>query len=161
MSCGVGCRHGSDPCCCGSGVGRRLQLRLDPSLGTSICCMSGPRKGKKTKKKKITIMPRTSFFFFSFHKSWSNRNSIYFLGLKTVWTHGCGIECRQAWSRGFLCLVSLYWMLVVLIQLVIRDVVIAVLWLWEPWLWIIFTDCRFFLNRVLCIQGPEEACSLW
>ena len=35
---------------CGSGVGRQLQLRLDPSLGTSICCRCSPRKDKKTKK---------------------------------------------------------------------------------------------------------------
>ena len=30
VSCGVGCRRGSDPCCYGSGGGQRLQLRLDP-----------------------------------------------------------------------------------------------------------------------------------
>ena len=36
-------------CYCGCGVGQRLWLRLDPSLGTSICCESGSRKGKKRK----------------------------------------------------------------------------------------------------------------
>ena len=30
VNCGVGCRRGSDPNCCGSGVGQQLQLRLDP-----------------------------------------------------------------------------------------------------------------------------------
>ena len=30
VSCGVGHRHGSDPSCCGCGVGQWLQLRLDP-----------------------------------------------------------------------------------------------------------------------------------
>ena len=39
-----------DPCCCDCGVGRRLQLRLDPSLGTSICPRCGP---KKTKEKRL------------------------------------------------------------------------------------------------------------
>ena len=39
------------PRCCGCGVGLRLQLRFD--LGTSICCRGGPKKGKKTKKKKF------------------------------------------------------------------------------------------------------------
>ena len=36
---------------CGSGVGCQLQLRLDPQPGTSICRRSGPKNGKKTKKK--------------------------------------------------------------------------------------------------------------
>ena len=48
MSCGVGCRRGLDP--------ELLWLRCSSdstrSLGTSICCGSGPKKGKKTKKKK-------------------------------------------------------------------------------------------------------------
>ena len=30
VSCGVGCRRGSDPTLCGSGVGWQLWLRLDP-----------------------------------------------------------------------------------------------------------------------------------
>ena len=38
--------------CCGSGIGLRLQLRFDPSLGTSMWCGGRQRKGKKTKKKK-------------------------------------------------------------------------------------------------------------
>ena len=52
MSCGVGRRHGSDP--------SLLWLWRRPSatapirpLGTSICRRSCPRKGKKTKKKKL------------------------------------------------------------------------------------------------------------
>ena len=52
MSCGVGCRHGSDlwhRCDCG--VGWWLQLRFNPILGISICRGGGP---KKTKKKKCT-----------------------------------------------------------------------------------------------------------
>ena len=39
---------------CDCGVGRRLQLRFDPWPGTSICRGCGPRKGKKTGKKKKT-----------------------------------------------------------------------------------------------------------
>ena len=35
------------PHSCGCGVGQQLQLRLDPSLGTSICCMRSPKKRKK------------------------------------------------------------------------------------------------------------------
>jgi len=30
VSCGVGRRRGSDPHCCGCGVGQQLQLRFDP-----------------------------------------------------------------------------------------------------------------------------------
>ena len=50
MSCGVGRRLGSDPKLLW--LWRRPQLQSTPSLGTSICCGSSPRKGKKTKKKK-------------------------------------------------------------------------------------------------------------
>ena len=42
------------PCCCDSGVGRWLQLRFNPSLGTSICRGSGPINGKKAKKQNKT-----------------------------------------------------------------------------------------------------------
>ena len=38
------------PCCCGCGVGWQLQLRFDPSLGTSVCCRCSPKKIKKKKK---------------------------------------------------------------------------------------------------------------
>ena len=34
-------------CCHGCGIGQQLQLQLDPSLGTSICCWCGPKKKKK------------------------------------------------------------------------------------------------------------------
>ena len=37
------------PHCCGSGVDQWLQLRLDPSLRTSICCRSSSRNGKRQK----------------------------------------------------------------------------------------------------------------
>ena len=47
MSCGVGHRRGWIWRCCGCGVGQRLQLRLDPSLETSLCRGRGPRKTKK------------------------------------------------------------------------------------------------------------------
>ena len=40
------------PSCCQRGVGQRIQLQLDPSLGTSICHGCGPKKTKKKKKKK-------------------------------------------------------------------------------------------------------------
>ena len=40
------------PCCCGSGIGQRLQLHYTPRLGTSICRWSGPRKDKKKRQKK-------------------------------------------------------------------------------------------------------------
>ena len=33
--------------CCGYGIGRLLQLQLNPSLGNSLCCMCGPKKQKK------------------------------------------------------------------------------------------------------------------
>ena len=53
MSCGVGCRCGSDPTLLW------LWCRLvaaapirPPNLGTSICCGCGPKKAKKKKKKK-------------------------------------------------------------------------------------------------------------
>ena len=35
-------------CCCGSGVGWKIQLRLD--LGTSICCNCGSKKKRQEKK---------------------------------------------------------------------------------------------------------------
>ena len=40
------------PHCCGCGIGQKLWLQCDPSLGTSTCGGCGPRKEKKTKKKK-------------------------------------------------------------------------------------------------------------
>ena len=48
--------------CCGSGVGQWLQLQLDPSLGTSICRGSGPRKGKKKDQKKKKNLSLFSLF---------------------------------------------------------------------------------------------------
>ena len=39
MSCGIGCKHGSDP----------ALLWLWHSLGTSICCRHSPKKKKKKK----------------------------------------------------------------------------------------------------------------
>ena len=39
--------------CYDCGVSRWPQLDLTSSLGTSICCGCGPRKGKKTKNKKF------------------------------------------------------------------------------------------------------------
>ena len=48
------------PSCCGSGS---YSSNSTPSLGTSICRGSGPRKGKKTKKKKkanqVLSLPRS------------------------------------------------------------------------------------------------------
>jgi len=38
--------------CCGCGEAGDYGSDLTPSLGTSICCRSGPRNGKKPKKKK-------------------------------------------------------------------------------------------------------------
>ena len=49
MNCGVGCRRGSDPRCCGSGG---YSSDSTPSLGASKCRGSHPRNSKKTKKKK-------------------------------------------------------------------------------------------------------------
>ena len=53
VSCGVGCRRGSDP------ASRIAVVQAGgyssdyiPSLGSSICYGRGPRNGKKTKKKK-------------------------------------------------------------------------------------------------------------
>ena len=42
--------------CCGCGVGQKLQLRLDPSLGASICRMCGPKK--KEREKAISTVAR-------------------------------------------------------------------------------------------------------
>ena len=53
------------PSCCGCGVGRWLQLQLDPSLGTSIC---RPQKTKKKKKKKKSHQVK----FSSLTLSWSS-----------------------------------------------------------------------------------------
>ena len=39
------------PCCCSCDVGWQLQSDLISSLGTSICCRYGPKKGIKTKNK--------------------------------------------------------------------------------------------------------------
>ena len=51
MSCSVGCRHCSDLVLlwlwCRPAA---TALIGNPSLGTSICCRSGPRNSKKTKK---------------------------------------------------------------------------------------------------------------
>ena len=53
MSCHVGCRRGSDPRVAVA-VAQAGGYGSDwtPSLGTSICCRSGPRNGKKTKRQK-------------------------------------------------------------------------------------------------------------
>ena len=40
------------PHCCGSGVGRQLQLQFDLSLGASICHGCSPKKTKDKRKKK-------------------------------------------------------------------------------------------------------------
>ena len=75
MSCGVGCRRGSDPallwlwCRLGS-----YSSDWTPSLGTSICRGSGPRNSKKTKKqknktkqkKRASCFPLVSFYFILF-----------------------------------------------------------------------------------------------
>ena len=56
MSCGIGRRHGSDPTLLW--LWHRLggySSDSTPSLGTSVCCQSGPRNGKKDKKKKKEI----------------------------------------------------------------------------------------------------------
>ena len=42
------------PCCCGSGVGLPLWLRLDPQLGTSMCCGCSPKKTKAKQNKTKT-----------------------------------------------------------------------------------------------------------
>ena len=48
MSCGVVHRRGSNPSCCGCGVGRQLcSSHLPPSLGTSICHRCYPKKQNK------------------------------------------------------------------------------------------------------------------
>ena len=52
MSCGVGCRHGSDPELLGLCKSLKLQLQFAPSLRTSICCRYSPKKTKDKKKKK-------------------------------------------------------------------------------------------------------------
>ena len=42
-------------CCgCGCGAGQQLQLQFDPSLGTSICYGSGPKKQNKKQKNKTS-----------------------------------------------------------------------------------------------------------
>ena len=50
MSWGVGRIEARIWRCCGRGTGWGLQLRLDPSLGMSICCGCGPKKQKQTNK---------------------------------------------------------------------------------------------------------------
>ena len=53
---------------CGCGVGQQLQLRLDPSLGTSICCMCSPKKQQINFELKVpsAIAPAAyQFWFFS------------------------------------------------------------------------------------------------
>ena len=40
------------PHCYDSGIGQRLQFRLDSGLGTSMCHRSGPKRQKDKKKKK-------------------------------------------------------------------------------------------------------------
>ena len=37
--------------CCGCGVGWKLELQFDPSLGTSICHRCSPKKQKEKRKK--------------------------------------------------------------------------------------------------------------
>ena len=44
--------------CCGCGVGRQLQLRFDPKLGTSIPCMCGHKKQKKKAYRKQSVGAR-------------------------------------------------------------------------------------------------------
>ena len=51
MSCGVSHRLSLVLCCCGSGIGQRLQFRLDPQPGNLHMLLMWP--WKKTKKKKI------------------------------------------------------------------------------------------------------------
>ena len=46
-------------CCCPSS-GWRLQLQLDPSQGTSICCGCSPEKEKKKRKKDLGHMVTTA-----------------------------------------------------------------------------------------------------
>ena len=50
MSCGVRRRRSLDLRDCGCGVGQWLQLRFDPSLGTSICRGCSPKKETKQNK---------------------------------------------------------------------------------------------------------------
>ena len=52
MSCGVGCRHSSDPALLWLWRRPAATAPIGPlALGTSICHTSAPIKGKKTKKK--------------------------------------------------------------------------------------------------------------
>ena len=44
VSCGVGCRRGSDPAGSGSGVGQRLQLQLNPQPGNLHMPQEWPQK---------------------------------------------------------------------------------------------------------------------
>ena len=52
VSCGVGRKLAQIPCCCGSGIGWRLYLRLDP-LAWELPCAVGTalEKTKQNKKK--------------------------------------------------------------------------------------------------------------
>ena len=47
MSCGVGCRCGSDSMLLWLALARSCSSDLTPSLGTSICCTCGPPPPKK------------------------------------------------------------------------------------------------------------------
>ena len=53
MSCGVGCRLGSDPELCGCGVGQQLQLPFDPQPGKLHMPPSVALKRQKHTKKKF------------------------------------------------------------------------------------------------------------
>ena len=52
MRCGVGLRRGSDPTLLALAQASSYSSDSTPSLGTSICRGSGPRKGKKRETKK-------------------------------------------------------------------------------------------------------------
>ena len=51
-------------CCYGYGIGLSWSSNLTPSPGTSICCRSGPRNRKKTKKKNPK---KTNYSFLSLY----------------------------------------------------------------------------------------------
>ena len=60
MSCGVGCRHGGIPCCCGCGIGQLLWLQLDP-LDRETPYATGVTLQRQKKKKKISET-KSSYF---------------------------------------------------------------------------------------------------
>ena len=57
MSCGVGCRHGSDLVWLWC---RLAAAALTYSLGTSMCCGCGPKKTKNKTKNKLSLNHRRS-----------------------------------------------------------------------------------------------------